>query len=113
MSANRSGREPGATLKARVVGADGIGARDHLALSKDEQNTAAALIFALLPWPRLIGWASFRGGKRLAAASRFVAFLQHAKDFYAPSYALRYSDTFIRLATRAKIARAPWRTGNA
>lgn len=113
MSAKRSGREPGATLKAGVVGADGIGARDHLALSKDEQNTAAALIFALLPWPRLIGWASFRGGKRLAAASRFVAFLQHAKDFYAPSYALRYSDTFIRLATRAKIARAPWRTGDA
>jgi hypothetical protein len=43
------------------VGADSIGARDHLALSKDEQNTAAALIFALLPWPRLIGWASFEG----------------------------------------------------
>ena len=95
------------------MGADGIGARDHLALSKDEQNTAAALIFALLPWPRLIRWRSFEGGKRLAAASRFVAFLQHAKDFYAPSHALRYSDTFIRLATRAKIARAPWRTGNA
>ena len=50
------------------MGADGIGARDHLALSKDEQNTAAALIFALLPWPRLIGWASFEG------VSRGVAF---------------------------------------
>jgi hypothetical protein len=61
MSANRSGREPGATLKGGPVGADSIGARDHLALSKDEQNTAAALIFALLPWPRLIGWASFEG----------------------------------------------------
>jgi hypothetical protein len=49
MSANRSGREPGATLKAGVVGADGIGARDHLALSKDEQNTAAALISPCFP----------------------------------------------------------------
>ena len=61
MSASRPSREPGATLKAGLVGADSIGARDHLALSKDEQNTAAALIFALLPWPRLIGWASFEG----------------------------------------------------
>jgi hypothetical protein len=60
MSANRSGREPGATLKAGL-GADSIGARDHLALSKDEQNTAAALIFALLPRPRLIGWVPFEG----------------------------------------------------
>jgi hypothetical protein len=38
MSANRSGREPGATLKAGLVGADSIDARDHLALSKDEQK---------------------------------------------------------------------------
>ena len=61
MSANCSGGEPGATLKASLAGADEIAARDHLALGKDERSTAAALIFALLPWPRLIPWASFEG----------------------------------------------------
>jgi hypothetical protein len=80
MSANRSGREPGATLKAGL-GADSIGARDHLALSKDEQNTAAALIFALLPWPRLIGWASFEGGKRLGRGVAFRCLFATCEGF--------------------------------
>jgi hypothetical protein len=56
-------------VEASLAGADEIEVRDHLALDKDEQNTATVLIFTLLPWPRLVRCGVVRG-RRFGVAPR-------------------------------------------
>jgi hypothetical protein len=100
-------------LEAFEAGADEIEARDHLALGKDEQNTATLLMFALLRVPRLVRWGVVRGQAPWGGAAFSLPFCNTRRIFMGR---LTRSGIRTRLSGFLRVRKsreAAWRTGNA